>query len=82
MVSVGPKRRYLASGIGSMPRVSSAESSGSARLAGGAGRARLVVIILLMVGNPLVVRESCEIVVFGGLEMGSRGCDGALQRHG
>ena len=46
------------------------------KLAGGAGRARLVVMILFMVGNPLVVREPCEIVVFGGLEVGGRGCDG------
>jgi hypothetical protein len=51
-------------------------------LAGAAGLARLVVIILLMVGILLVVREPYEIVVVGGLKVGSHYYDGALERHG
>ena len=54
----------------------------AARLAGAAGRARLVIMLVVILVEVLVVREPYEIVVFSGLEVGSRGYDGALQRHG
>ena len=53
----------------------------AAILAGGAGLVRLAVMLLVVVKMLLVVREPCEIVVVGGLEVGSHGCDWTLQRH-
>jgi len=79
MYSIGPRRRYGASRIGrggvvigDVGRVLGV----AARLAGAAGRARLDVMILL------VVREPYEIVVVVGLKAGGGTFAGALQRYG
>ena len=78
MYSIGPRRRYGASRIGrggvvigDVGRVLGV----AARLAGAAGRARLDVMILL------VVREPYEIVIVGYLKVGSYCYNGALKRY-